>query len=315
MCSIQFLYEQKAIIDRYEKIILVSAFYWLRWLILIFKFLSILKNISTFVCASIIFLSHVNANNHYINGLKNYFQRQWCFSRQKIITNFLDMSVCNSNTATKMILYLYYKWLLFLTSLMEDSSFFCKRVVSNAYTFKTESVLFSYILLRRHLVHVWKLSISKLCCFLFFYTTTVGKVGISYPRMMFTNLFTFWLIAASGSSAISVGVIYHASLITSDPNMTINGSNCGECLCTMVTYSMSSLNCFANSSDGVICQLFSDGIYLGLNHSQMKINLNSIFYFRLTNQSEITTAQMITSKGTSVFEWVVSTSKIEHRRI
>jgi hypothetical protein len=24
---------------------------------------------------------------------------------------------------------------------------------------------------------------------------------------------------------------------------------------------------------------------------------------------------MITSKGTSVFEWVVSTSKIEHRRI
>ncbi len=124
MCSIQFLYEQKAIIDRYEKIILVSAFYWLRWLILFFKYLSILKNISTFVCASIIFLSHVNANNHYRNGLINYFQRQWCFSRQKIITNFPDMSVCNSNRATKVILYLYYKWLLFLTSLMEDYHLF-----------------------------------------------------------------------------------------------------------------------------------------------------------------------------------------------
>jgi hypothetical protein len=123
---------------------------------------------------------------------------------------------------------------------------------------------------------------------------------------MFTTLFTFWLIAVSGNNAISIGVISHASLIGFNSNMTINGLNCNECLCKMFTSSMFSLNCLTNNSDVVICQMFSDGIYLGLNASQMKMNLNSTFYFRMSNQSEITTAQMMTStsittsKGTSV---------------
>ncbi len=129
---------------------------------------------------------------------------------------------------------------------------------------------------------------------------------------MFTILFTFWLIAGSGSNAISVGVIYHASLIGFNSNMTINGLNCDECLCKMFTSPIFSLNCFTNNNDGVMCQMFSDGIYLGLNHSQMKINLNSTFYFRLSNQPVITSTQMMTSthvttsKGTSVSESVVS---------
>jgi hypothetical protein len=139
--------------------------------------------------------------------------------------------------------------------------------------------------------------------------------------MMFTTLFTFWLIAISDISAISVGVIYHASLITSNSNMTMNALNCNECLCTMFTSSIFSLNCFANNNNGVICQLFPDGIYLGLSSSQMEINLSSTFYFRVSTQSEITTAQMMTttdlttSEGTSVFDSIVSVSKIEYRKI
>ena len=78
-------------------------------------------------------------------------------------------------------------------------------------------------------------------------------------------------------SAISIGVIYHASLITSNSNMTINRLNCDECLCAMFTSPIFSLNCFINNINDVSCQLFSNGIYLGLNSSQMKINLNSTF--------------------------------------
>jgi hypothetical protein len=138
--------------------------------------------------------------------------------------------------------------------------------------------------------------------------------------MMFITLFTLWLIATSGIKAIPVGVVYHGSLITSIPNMTIHGLNCGECLCTMFTSSASSLNCFANNSDGVICQVFLDGIDLSLNSSQLKINLNSTFYFRPSNQSKITTAQIMTStvvttsKGKALFE-CLPVSKIEYRRI
>jgi hypothetical protein len=151
--------------------------------------------------------------------------------------------------------------------------------------------------------------------FLFFYITILGKIRIFNLKMMFITLFTCWLIAASGISAISVGVIYHASLITSNPNRTINGSNCDKCLCTLFTSPISSLNCLANNSVGVICELFAGGSYLGLNSSQMKINLNSTFYFRLSTQSEITSTAVTTSKGTLVFEGVVSVSKIDYRRI
>lgn len=126
---------------------------------------------------------------------------------------------------------------------------------------------------------------------------------------MFTTLLIFWLIAISDISTISIGVIYHASLITSsNSSMTISRFNCDECLCTMFNSSIFSLNCTTNNIYSVLCQLFPDGIYLGLSSSQMKINLNSTFYFRMNNQSEITTTQMIgnmavtTSGGMLVFQ-------------
>ncbi len=113
------------------------------------------------------------------------------------------------------------------------------------------------------------------------------------------------------SNVISVGVIYHASLIGFDSNMTINGLNCDECLCKMFTSSIFSLNCFTTMMV-LFVKCFLMEFILVQNHSQMKINLNSTFYFRLSNQSVITSTQMMTSthvttsKGTSVSESVVS---------
>jgi hypothetical protein len=118
--------------------------------------------------------------------------------------------------------------------------------------------------------------------------------------MMFITFLIFWLIICRGVSTISIGVIYNASLITSSSNLTISRQDCNECLCTMFTASILSLNCLITNINSVICQLFSDIIDLGLNSSQIKINSNSTFYYRGSAQSEITTVQPETTTAVSV---------------
>ena len=91
--------------------------------------------------------------------------------------------------------------------------------------------------------------------------------------------------------------------------MIMNGSNCNECLCIMLNSSIYPLNCFTNNSLDVTCQLFPDGMYADLNSSQIKINLDSTFYFQRNNQSQITT----TSQSMLTFARVVLISRTRYK--
>jgi hypothetical protein len=93
-------------------------------------------------------------------------------------------------------------------------------------------------------------------------------------------------------------------------NVIIYRSKCNQCLCAMfdtsTNSSISSLNCFANSSNSVVCQLFVNAAYLGLNSSQMKIDLNSTFYYPLLspdNQSATVSVVTSTSVTTAASEY------------
>jgi hypothetical protein len=125
---------------------------------------------------------------------------------------------------------------------------------------------------------------------------------MSSSKMMFFTLLIFCWIMLNGFNAITVGVIHNASLTMLYSNITINASDCNKCLCVMLTSSMNlpivSFNCFVNGTVGVNCQLFTNASYLGFDFSQIKINLNSTFYYRvltLNNQSTTTLASVSTT--------------------
>jgi len=103
-------------------------------------------------------------------------------------------------------------------------------------------------------------------------------------------------------NGISVGIISNASLTMSYSNMTINASNCGECVCLMLrsspNFPILSLNCINYLNVDVLCQFFANTTYANLNSSQMKINLNSTFYFLklpLNDQSTMTLSSVLTT--------------------
>lgn len=114
---------------------------------------------------------------------------------------------------------------------------------------------------------------------------------------MFMALFLIYLATPSGIRGISLGFISNASLIIPFSNLTMNGSNCNECLCAMfvsvMNSSILSLNCFVKLN-GVTCQLFTNEIYLSSNSFRIATNSTSTFYFqqlpqRTTTESVLTT--------------------------
>jgi hypothetical protein len=119
---------------------------------------------------------------------------------------------------------------------------------------------------------------------------------------MFFSLLILWCTIFNSFNGISVGIISNASLTMSYSNITINASNCGQCVCLMLKSSTNltifSLNCINNLNIDVLCQFFPNTTYVNLNSSQIKINLNSTFYFLklpLNDQSTMTLSSVLTT--------------------
>jgi hypothetical protein len=96
-----------------------------------------------------------------------------------------------------------------------------------------------------------------------------------------------------------IGIIRNASLILMPSiNITMNGSTCNDCLCTMLmntgNSSIVSFNCYIKAIDDVVCQLFTMTNYQISSIYHIETNMNSTFYFlylSFNNQSEITTSE------------------------
>jgi hypothetical protein len=121
-------------------------------------------------------------------------------------------------------------------------------------------------------------------------------------KVMFYSLLIVWCTIFNSLYGIPIGIISNASLTMSYSNITINASNCDECVCLMVRSSTNlpilSLNCINNLNVDVICQFFANTTYANLNFSQIKINLNSTFYFLklpLNDQSTMTLSSVLTT--------------------
>jgi hypothetical protein len=120
--------------------------------------------------------------------------------------------------------------------------------------------------------------------------------------MMFLALIIPYLIATNCISAIPVGIIYNASLILSDINITVQASTCKECLCISLNAtgnnSIVSLNCYTHNGSYVTCQMFTADMYLNSSFFKMITNSNTTFYFQQLpsiNQLTITAATAISS--------------------
>ena len=86
-------------------------------------------------------------------------------------------------------------------------------------------------------------------------------------------------------SAVSIGVIYNASLMmmSSPSNITISGPLCKECLCAMLMSSRNSsivsLNCYMTNMTNVRYELFTILNYQITLSYQIGINFESTLYF------------------------------------
>ena len=94
----------------------------------------------------------------------------------------------------------------------------------------------------------------------------------------------FYAIANSAIEAIQVGIIRNASLVVSELSEEIAAATCDECLCMIFNStcngSIVSFNCYASSTQSVVCEMFTQNAYLAASFVRMETNTSSRFYFR-----------------------------------
>lgn len=107
--------------------------------------------------------------------------------------------------------------------------------------------------------------------------------AVDYRKMKTSLQAVFCLVTLKAILGINIGVIHQASMVFAYANTSMYASNCNECLCAMLMPSVNEfivlMNCYTNSSNNVLCQMFSNSSSLNSSGFQLDSNVNSTCYF------------------------------------